>query len=146
MMEWYIPVTLLPGVGLLIMSTSNLLNAISTELSVLIREWNPVMNKVIERKIDQVGLLNKSLVSLYISSASYVLAGLTGALASSGSPAFEKLQFGLMLTGTAAVLVGLVFLTLFSYHAVSIKREQFRLRLIEKNKKSLKHVEATGSE
>ena len=79
MTEWYIPVTLLPGVGLLIMSTTNLLNAISTELSTLIREGHPNMDNIIERKIAQVRLLNLALSSLYISSASDVLAGLIGA-------------------------------------------------------------------
>ena len=146
MTEWYIPVTLLPGVGLLIMSTSNLLNAISAELTMLIREGHPALIKVVERKIGQVGLINKSLVSLYVSSASYVLAGLIGALVSSNPKVFEQIQFALLLTGTLAVLIALVLLTLFSYHAVSIKREQFRLRLMENHKKSLKHVEATGSE
>ena len=145
MTEWYIPVTLLPGVGLLIMSTSNLLNAISAELSMLISEEKKVLINVIERKISQVGLLNKSLVSLYVSSASYVLAGLIGALVSSNPKVFERAQFMLLMMGTLAVLIALVFLTLFSYHSVSIKKEQFRLKLIENNKKSLKHVEATGT-
>ena len=136
MTEWYIPVTLLPGVGLLIMSTTNLLNAISTELSTLIREGHPNMDNIIERKIAQVRLLNLALSSLYISSASYVLAGLIGALLSSNPSIFEQVQFALLLVGTLAVLIGLVLLTLFSYHSVSIKREQFKRRWMDTNKKA----------
>lgn len=36
-MQWYIPITIIPGIGLIIMSTSNLLIALTTEVTALIR-------------------------------------------------------------------------------------------------------------
>ena len=139
MTEWYIPVTLLPGVGLLIMSTSNLLNALCVELASLIREREDIFHGIIEKKIDQIHLLTKSLSSLYISCAAYVLAGLAGGLSSSSKSQFVNTgQFILMLTGTLSVLVGLIWLTQFSYRAVSIKRSQFKLSVQVKNKKPQK--------
>lgn len=138
MTEWYIPVTLLPGVGLLIMSTSNLLNSLSAELTALIHENGTDFHIIIEKKIEQAHLLNKSLSSLYISCAAYVLAGLTGGLGSSENKLVETLQFTLMIVGTLCVLVGLIWLTQYSYRAVSIKRQQFKLSLEIKNKKPQK--------
>ncbi|TRX57568.1 DUF2721 domain-containing protein [Fulvivirga sp. M361] len=135
MTEWYIPVTLLPGVGLLIMSTSNLMNSLSGELSMLIHEHDNAFHTIIEKKISQIHLLNKSLSSLYISSAAYVLAGLIGGLGTSQNMLVETGQFSLMILGTICVLIGLIWLTQFSYRAVTIKRAQFKLSIELKNKK-----------
>lgn len=37
-MQWYIPITIIPGIGLIIMSTSTLLIALNTEVSALNRK------------------------------------------------------------------------------------------------------------
>ncbi|MEM6524863.1 MAG: hypothetical protein AAGF85_03995 [Bacteroidota bacterium] len=45
--------TFIPGVGLIIKLASNLMNALSNELAVLINENNPALENMVERKIRQ---------------------------------------------------------------------------------------------
>ena len=77
MAEWFFPMTLLPGVGLLIMSTSNLSMGLSAEITALLKESdsNPI---IIKRKIKQLSRLNLSLTAFYVSSATLVIAGILG--------------------------------------------------------------------
>lgn len=129
MTEWYIPITILPGVGLLIMSTSNILNMLSGELSALIKDECNNLRDIIEQKIFQLGLITKSLVGFYVSSACFVLAGLIGGLSSSIEGSFGSGIFMLMIIGTVCVLVSLVFLTIYAFRAVQIKKNQFERSL-----------------
>ncbi len=129
MTEWYIPITILPGVGLLIMSTSNILNMLSNELSSLIKDECDSLRDIIERKISQLGLVTKSMVGFYISSACFVLAGLTGAFDLSLGGSSNSKIFILMIIGTVSVLVSLIFLTIYALRAVQIKKNQFKRSL-----------------
>lgn len=129
MTEWYIPITILPGVGLLIMSTSNILNMLSNELSALIKGECNSLRDIIERKISQLGLITKSLVGFYISSACFVLAGLAGAIGDTLGETTNTNIFVLMIIGTVCVLVSLIFLTIYALRAVQIKKNQFERSL-----------------
>ena len=62
-MQWYIPITIIPGIGLIIMSTSNLLIALTTEVSALNRK-REVFHEIIELKIAQLKRLNNLSTSL----------------------------------------------------------------------------------
>lgn len=134
MTEWYIPITILPGVGLLIMSTSNILNMLSNELSALIKDQCDSLRDIIELKISQLGLITKSLVGFYISSACFVLAGLAGALGDSVHASAGTNIFILMIIGTVCVLVSLIFLTIYALRAVQIKKNQFKRSLLNGTK------------
>ncbi|MGD1843642.1 MAG: DUF2721 domain-containing protein [Thermonemataceae bacterium] len=129
MESWYIPITILPGVGLLLMSTSNLVNALTGELSRLIKDDYNLLHDIIERKIRQLSLLNKAMVGFYISSACLVLAGLSGGI--SLNLAYDSEQFIsiMMILGIISILVSLVILTVYSYKAVGIRRAQFEKSL-----------------
>lgn len=129
MTEWYIPITILPGVGLLIMSTSNILNMLSNELSALIRDECDSLRDIIELKISQLGLVTKSMVGFYISSACFVLAGLAGAINATVDESSNLQIFVLMIVGTISVLVSLIFLTIYALRAVQIKKNQFKRSL-----------------
>ena len=124
MEKWYLPITILPGVGLLIMSTSNLLNALSAELTHLIKEDRECMYTIIEQKITQLGLLNLALVAFYLSAASLVMAGLSGRLQLS-----PTLITWLMVLGIGSILGALALLTQYSLRAVRIKKAQFKKSL-----------------
>ena len=56
--NWYIPITIIPGIGLLILSTSNLMVALSTEINTLIHntdENDVIINKkLIQLKFPQL--------------------------------------------------------------------------------------------
>ncbi|MEL7005981.1 MAG: hypothetical protein AAFN93_25125, partial [Bacteroidota bacterium] len=70
-----------------------------------------------------------SLVGFYVSSACFVLAGLTGGLSSTIEGTYGTEIFILMIVGTVCVLVSLVFLTIYAFRAVQIKKNQFERSL-----------------
>ncbi len=135
MEQWYLPIYILPGIGLLIMSTALLQGSLSTELSALLKEEVEFMKDIIERKINQVGLLNKALVGFYISAACFVLAGLFNGLAFFSNLMISIVDNILLFIGVLSCLISLIFLSIFSTRAVRIKREQFKKKLdYNKNK------------
>lgn len=75
MEHWYIPATIIPGIGLLILSTSNLLVNLSTEIKTLIVEVT-LKEALIKRKLKQLKLLNSAMVFLYVAVASFVVSAL----------------------------------------------------------------------
>ena len=74
MEKWYLPITIIPAVGLLLISTSNLINGLSQEIAQMIKDKNPRLEDIIEMKITQLGRLNRAMVGFYISAACLVLA------------------------------------------------------------------------
>ena len=50
-MEWYIPITILPGIGLLILSTSNFLIALNNEIKELNNDKEKYQSIVTEKKL-----------------------------------------------------------------------------------------------
>ncbi len=126
MENWYVPITIVPGIGLLILSTSNLLVALSNEITTLIQDSNN--GQLIQRKLKQLRLLNGAMVFLYISVASFVISGLiSGLFETTGT----KLNFSIYITiiGIVSALLGLIALILYSFRAVKIRQDQFQKTL-----------------
>lgn len=122
MENWYLPITIVPGIGLLILSTSNLMVTLSNELSGLIKEHSKD-ESIILRKLAQLKILNRAMVCFYVSVACLAIAGLIGGF-----------QFNFIKNGTTYIssigilimLLGLVSLIIYSYRAVSIRQDQFK--------------------
>ncbi len=127
MQPWIIPLTVLPGIGLIIMSTSNLVNGLTGEINLLMDKNRFKELDIIERKISQLGLLNRALVALYISAAACALAGCLGAILHQHY-AMEIMIYEEILFGAAilALFMATIMLIIYAYRAVRIKREQFR--------------------
>lgn len=128
MMEWYFPITLLPGVGLLIMSTSSLSMGLSSELSSLLNQktCNP---DIIQKKIRQLSRLNRALTSFYISSAALVISGLINGLTDGVMPVVTQISEVLLFFSIICILVALTQLVIYAAKAVRIKKTQFEERL-----------------
>ncbi|MDW3192297.1 MAG: hypothetical protein R8G66_08030 [Cytophagales bacterium] len=128
MNEWYFPITLLPGVGLLIMSTSSLSMGLSNELTNLLN--TPDSNHdIIRKKISQLSRLNRALTAFYISCAALVISGLINGLygeAHSLGPKFSEI---LLFFSIVCILLALTQLMIYAAKAVSIKRTQYEERL-----------------
>lgn len=77
--SWIIPLTFIPAVGLIIMSTSARFSALSVELNKLLaqQDANP---QVIKKQIKRSRLFNNALVSLYVAVASFSMGALLGGL------------------------------------------------------------------
>lgn len=120
MTEWYIPITILPGVGLLIMSTSGLVANLSNETGALIKENCQLNKSLIQKKIEQLTRLNRAMVGLYFSSGSLVLSGILKAVLST-----NYISEALLFLGALLLFVGLFFLMRYSVLAVKIRKQQF---------------------
>ncbi|MEL6254229.1 MAG: hypothetical protein AAFR87_19630 [Bacteroidota bacterium] len=123
-MEWYIPITILPGIGMIIISTVNQMLSLSNEVGILLdEECSNFQHFIADKKIRQLGLLTKAMTLLYISAACFVLSGILGVV----YPAMENLDLpGMILVfGSAMVLAAICLLIVYAFRTVSIRKLQF---------------------
>ena len=122
-MEWYIPITILPGVGMLIMSTTGQMMSLSTEIGNLLSEkCTPFQHKLSHLKIEQLNKLTVAVTLFYISAACFVLSGVMGALVGGGLD--KAIPNYILLTGVVLVFVALSTLIVYSFKAIRIRRQQ----------------------
>ena len=124
MENWYLPITIVPGIGLLILSTSNLMITLTNELSGFIKEKSKD-ETIISRKLAQLKILNRAMVFFYIAVACLAIAGLIGGLQ------FESIENSatyISVLGIVIMLLGLLSLIKYSYRAVSIRQDQFKTK------------------
>ncbi|MDY8134546.1 DUF2721 domain-containing protein [Aquimarina sp. 2201CG5-10] len=127
MEHWYIPATIIPGIGLLILSTSNLLINLSTEIKGLIEEVS-IEKKMIQRKLKQLKLLNSAMVFLYIGVACFVISALVSGLYKSIDSNSDSAIY-ITIAGIASILLGLITLIIYSFRAVKIRQDQFQHKI-----------------
>lgn len=120
-MEWYGPITVLPAIGLLVLSTSNFIIALNEELELLKKEKEK-NQEVIRSKISQLRKLGIANSCLYGSALLFLVAGMSKAITLS-----DKLFFILMLTGVAITTLALIFLFLHSLMSVKIRQKHLKL-------------------
>ena len=122
MEQWYVPITILPGICLLILSTSNIMIGLSNELQQLIEGRG--QEELIERKLRQLKLINRTMVFLYLSVASFVISGLLAGIGKSIAAQVSSSIYILIL-GMAFAMIALMSLILYSYRAVQIRQDQY---------------------
>lgn len=123
-MEWYIPITILPGIALPILSTSNFIIALNNEI-IGLKNLAPHKNhEVIVKKIKQMARLSRAIVSFYISVASFTLSGLMKSLFTFiiNYQIFFKATIAI---GIITLLIGITILIIYAIKAVQIRQEQF---------------------
>lgn len=128
MENWYLPITLVPGIGLLILSTSNLMVTLTNELSGFIKEQSKD-ESIISRKLIQLKTLNRAMVFFYIAVACLAIAGLIGGLQLNS---IESSATYISVMGIIIMILGLFSLIKYSYRAVSIRQDQFNSK-VDKN-------------
>lgn len=123
MEHWYIPATIIPGIGLLILSTSNLLVNLSSEIKGMI-DQEGITPILIQRKLKQLKLLNSAMVFLYIAVACFVIAALVSGIYKSVEGNFDSAIY-ITISGIISALLGLFALIVYSFKAVKIRQDQF---------------------
>ncbi|MFT6215723.1 MAG: hypothetical protein ACJAS3_002123 [Roseivirga sp.] len=125
MENWVIPLTLIPGIGMIILSTSHLSTSVSDEINTLLQKDN-CDRSLIQIKISQLSLLNIALVSLYISTAIFSITGLIeGIFTLQNAMTNSAFRQTLLVTGVASLVIATFLLIAFSIRKVKIKRDQF---------------------
>lgn len=117
-MEWYVPMTILPGLGLIVLSTSNFLIALNNEIIDLCKD-NESNRKIIDLKVIQMKRLSIAISFLYASVLSFLLAGLSGVTNLVGKTLFQ----GLMIIGVGFVTIAIIILLIYSIKAVGIRQK-----------------------
>lgn len=130
MENWYIPISIIPGIGLLILSTSNLMVTLSSEINTLIHNTDE-NDGIINRKLVQLKLLNRAMVLFYIAISCLVTAALIGGI-SLKLDTETTLALYVIILGIIMLLLGLFWLIKYSYRAVSIRQDQFKIKFNKK--------------
>lgn len=126
---WLSPLILLPGVALLILSTSGRYGQIHSEIHHLLEEKNKDALKIIEHLLIRSKIFRNALVSLYISVGFLALAGLVGCLAFIWDAAMESVIFFLIGFGVAALLFAAIELireSILSLEIIKIHHKNFK--------------------
>ncbi|WP_435624895.1 hypothetical protein [Flagellimonas sp.] len=123
-MDWYIPITIVPAVGLIILSTSNLLIALSTEIKELIK-GNNTTERLIQTKLKQLKRLSWAMIFLYVSVASFVISGLIGGIYQSGHKMVSDVSIYIVVLGIFMALAALFILIAYALSALKIRQNQF---------------------
>ncbi|MBL4606126.1 MAG: hypothetical protein JKY02_10835 [Flavobacteriaceae bacterium] len=124
MEHWYLPITILPGIGLLILSTSNQLIALSNEIAERLK-LEICNDQISQRKLKQLKLLNKGLVGLYIGAGVMVASGILSGLQNFYNFS-NTLGIITMLLGVLSVFISISFLIVYSLRAVKIRQDQYK--------------------
>jgi len=122
-MQWYIPITIIPGIGLIIMSTSNLLIALNLEVSALNLN-REVFHEIIALKIEQLRRLNWAMVFLYSGILCFLLSGLLAVLI---NPMGLLVRI-IMIVGVACSLVAILYLVAFGFRAIHIRQKHLLMQ------------------
>ena len=113
-MEWYAPLTILPAICLIILSTSNFLIALNDEIYQLEKEKD-VNEWIIDQKLKQLKRLGIANALLYSSALFFMFSALFKAIYHE-----EMLYNCLMITAVFFVTIALSFLFIHSIKAIKI--------------------------
>ena len=123
-MNWYLPITIIPGLGMLILSTVTQMLNLSTEINGLVTQKCSVFqHEISERKIKQLGLLTRANALLYLATGSYVLSGILGIIFKSES--IISIPSITLYIGTVFVFIAITLLIIYAFKAVKIRKDQF---------------------
>jgi len=121
-MEWYIPITIIPGLGMIIMSTSNMIIALNSEVSALNKK-KEAFSEIISLKIQQLKRLNWAMVLLYSGILCFLLSGLLAVLIDTEDILIKII----MIAGVLCSLLAIAYLISFGFRAVRIRQKHLSL-------------------
>lgn len=117
-MEWYIPLTIIPGAGLIIISTSNIMLSLNNELTVLVNKNGDCANIIVD-KLLQLKRLSISIIFQYIGVFFLLVSGIIGNLITNS----RMLPEWLLLIGAISISISIMYLNIYSIKGVSIRQK-----------------------
>jgi len=120
-MEWYIPITILPGIGFLILSSSNFIISLNEEIKELELEKEKY-RPIILKKLVQLSRLNYSLIAQYIASFFLVLGGI-------GSELFNNVSMVkyIVFSGILSLSFSIALMIIYSIQSLHIRQEHLKI-------------------
>lgn len=117
-MEWYLPMTIIPGIGLIILSTSNLMLTLNAEITQLVNNQT-ASREVVKLKLTQLKNLSISIVFQYIGVMFFLFSGIFKSIFSDSN----TIPKGLLSIGVGVVSISIIILLIYSIRAVSIRQK-----------------------
>lgn len=121
-MQWIIPITVLPGIALIVMSTSSILLSLNNEVTLLNKEKEKY-REIIRLKLIQMKRLNWSLVLLYIGILIFLVSGVLGAITDPEN--FYTVSS--MVAGVVVLIMAIVLLIIFGFKSINIRKRHLSL-------------------
>lgn len=115
-MDWYIPITIIPGIAMIILSTSNIMLDLNREISELYAHPRDHTD-VIKAKLNQLRLLSISIVFQYLGVLLFLLSGLYVSVFKS-----TRIAENLLIIGVVFIVVSIIMLLVYSIKAVKIRQ------------------------
>ncbi|MEO1434056.1 MAG: hypothetical protein AAFV80_00875 [Bacteroidota bacterium] len=135
MADWIFPLSILPGIGMIIMSTTHWASSLAGEINGLLKEdFCPY--GIVKQKIQQLQILHIALVLLYISASMFALGGFIGSIWSGDMSHPDQYVNTCMSLGMVVLLAAMFCLIVYAFRAVRIKHSQFLSRLKAEEKKT----------
>ncbi|MEO9854191.1 MAG: hypothetical protein ABJH72_21405 [Reichenbachiella sp.] len=122
-MEWYLPFTVIPGVGLIILSTSNIMLNLNDEIFRIKNQANVAKEDIIELKLSQLKILSHAIVLQYIGLFLFLVSGMVNALF--GNPAGSS-KWSLLI-GVGFIGISIILLITYSYRAIAVRQKHLQL-------------------
>ena len=121
-MEWYIPMTIIPGIGLIILSTSNIMLALNNEISKL-EEAQREKIEIIKSKLSQLKVLSISIVFQYLGVLFFLLSGIVASVLKN-----SFIPEGLLFIGVGVISISIILLLSYSIKSVSIRQRHLNIQ------------------
>jgi hypothetical protein len=121
-MQWIIPITILPGIALIVLSTSNLVISLNREISLLNQEKEKY-GEIINLKIIQLKRLNWSLVLLYIGILFFLVSGVLGAIIE----AKNHYPVTGMIAGVMVFIAAIIILIIYGFKSIYIRQRHLKI-------------------
>ncbi|MFC2115976.1 hypothetical protein ACFLTU_05845 [Bacteroidota bacterium] len=121
-MQWIIPITVLPGIALIVLSTSNLVISLNKEITQLNKERDKY-KEIINLKLVQLKRLNWALVLLYIGILFFLVSGVLGAL----TEPENMYPTSSMLAGVLVLIMAIGLLVLYGFKSIYIRERHLKL-------------------
>lgn len=123
-MEWYIPISIIPGIGFIITSTSNILLHLNDEISALEKDErsDQICSMIIKDKLKQLKTLSVSIVFQYLGILFFLLSGVSGWL-----PHNVQIATYLLYGGVLLIIVSISLMIKYSFRATHIRQNHLKI-------------------
>jgi hypothetical protein len=122
---WLSPLLLLPGAGLLIMSTSQRFNRVHDEIHHILEERKSNTKKLMSHLLQRATYFRNALVLLYVSVSIFAAAGLLGGITSGWDEVSVIITIGLTIIGILCVTSSSILLIIESRLSLKIVQMHF---------------------
>ena len=116
------PITIIPAIALIILSTSNIVLALNNEITMLESQKEKNIN-IIKAKLSQLKKISVSIVFQYVGILLFLFSGILSAIFND----VDLIAKGILLLGVLATTLSIIILVVYSIKAVNIRQKHLEL-------------------